>query len=488
MRFIVVASIAGRILRVFGAAFLAPAAVAALYGEWADVPGFVIGGLLCAAIGEAMIRGSRGAGQDLRRIEALAVVSGVWLMLALLCAVPHVWVGLPPIDALFEAMSGITATGATILTDFETPGRGFFFWRAMTQWLGGMGVIALVLAVLPRLAIGIRQLFFAEAPGPSEENVAPQIRKTAGMLWRFYAGLTAAEVVALVVAGMPLFDAVCHAFTNVAAGGFSPNAESIAGYNSVAIEWIVIVFMFLSGANFALQYRALLGYPGALFRDDEFRAYTGIVGVAAVALALLLWQVETAGAPIRTALFQVLSILTTTGYASTDFELWTDKTKVVLLAMMFIGGCAGSAAGGPKVLRHMLIGRFTLTELRRTLHLRGVMPVKLGGKVVPEEVVRSVLVFFLFYVLMFAITTAVLIGFGADMETAVTATTGALGNIGPGFGEVGPMASYGGLHPISKLMLIAAMWIGRLEVVTVLALLRPEVWLRAHWQGITPNR
>ena len=374
MRFIVVASIAGRILRVFGAAFLAPAAVAALYGEWADVPGFVIGGLLCAAIGEAMIRGSRGAGQDLRRIEALAVVSGVWLMLALLCAVPHVWVGLPPIDALFEAMSGITATGATILTDFETPGRGFFFWRAMTQWLGGMGVIALVLAVLPRLAIGIRQLFFAEAPGPSEENVAPQIRKTAGMLWRFYAGLTAAEVVALVVAGMPLFDAVCHAFTNVAAGGFSPNAESIAGYNSVAIEWIVIVFMFLSGANFALQYRALLGYPGALFRDDEFRAYTGIVGVAAVALALLLWQVETAGAPIRTALFQVLSILTTTGYASTDFELWTDQTKVVLLAVMFIGGCAGSAAGGPKVLRHMLIGRFTLTELRRTLHLRGVMP------------------------------------------------------------------------------------------------------------------
>ena len=191
MRFIIVASIAGRILRVFGAAFLAPAAVAALYGEWADVPGFVIGGLFCAAIGQAMVRGSRGAGQDLRRIEALAVVSGVWLMLALLCAVPHVWVGLPPIDALFEAMSGITATGATILTDFETPGRGFFFWRAMTQWLGGMGVIALVLAVLPRLAIGVRQLFFAEAPGPTEENVAPQIRKTAGMLWRFYAGLTA---------------------------------------------------------------------------------------------------------------------------------------------------------------------------------------------------------------------------------------------------------------------------------------------------------
>ena len=488
MRIIIVASIAGRILRVFGAAFLAPAGVAAGYGEWADVPGFLLGGFLTAAIGEAMVRGSRGADKDLRRIEALAVVSGVWLLLALLCAVPHVWVGLHPIDALFEAMSGITATGATILTDFEAHGRGFFFWRAMTQWLGGMGVIALVLAVLPRLAIGVRQLFFAEVPGPTEENLAPQIRKTAGTLWRFYAGLTAAEVVALAVAGMPLFDAVCHAFTNVAAGGFSPNPESISGYNSVTIEWIVIVFMFLSGANFALQYQAVLGYPGALVRDDEFRAYAGIVTGAAALLAVLLWQLEAAGAPIRTALFQVLSILTTTGYASTDFELWTDQTKVVLLAMMFIGGCAGSAAGGPKVLRHMLVGRFTLTELRRTLHLRGVMPVKLGGKAVPEEVIRGVLVFFLFYVLMFAITTAVVIGFGEDMETAVTATTGALGNIGPGFGEVGPMANYGGLHPVSKLMLIAAMWIGRLEVVTVLALLRPEVWLRAHWQGVTPRR
>ena len=290
MRVIIVASIAGRILRVFGAAFLAPAIVAALYREWTDLPGFVIGGLLCAAIGEAMIRGSRGAGEDLRRIEALAVVSGVWLMLALLCAVPYVWVGLHPIDALFEAMSGITATGATILVDFDTPGRGFFFWRAMTQWLGGMGVIALVLAVLPRLAIGVRQLFVAEVPGPTEEKLAPQIRKTAATLWRFYAGLTVAEVIALMVAGMPLFDAVCHAFTNVAAGGFSPDPQSIAGYNSVAIEWIVIVFMFLSGANFALQYRAVLGYPGGLVRDDEFRAYVGIATGAAAILAVLLWQ------------------------------------------------------------------------------------------------------------------------------------------------------------------------------------------------------
>ena len=343
MRFINIAQVAGRICRLFGAAFAAPALVAAFYGEWSDIPGFVIGGVVSGGIGQTLLGVSRGADDDLRRIEALSVVAGVWLLFAVLCAIPYLWVGFGVIDALFEAMSGITATGATILTDFETPGRGFFFWRAMTQWIGGMGVITLVVAVLPRLAVGVRQLFFAEAPGPTEEKLAPQIRKTAASLWRLYAGLTAAEVIALGLAGMPWFDAVCHAMTTLAAGGFSPHAQSIMGYDSALIEWIVCLFMFLAGANFALQYRALLGRPGALFRDDEFRAYAGIVALAAGSLALLLWAVEGDGAPLRRAMFQVLSILTTTGYATTDFDLWNERTKLVLLAMMFIGGCAGSA-------------------------------------------------------------------------------------------------------------------------------------------------
>lgn len=483
MRLSSIAQVAGRICRPFGAAFAAPALVAAFYGEWADVPGFLLGGAVAAGLGQALVGAARGADDDLRRIEALSVVSGVWLLFAFLCAIPFLWSGFGVVDALFEAMSGITATGATILTDFDAPGRGLFFWRALTQWIGGMGVITLVVAVLPRLADGVRQLFAAEAPGPTEEKLAPQIRETAALLWRLYAGLTAAEAVALGWAGMPWFDAVCHAMTTLAAGGFSPHPQSIMGYDSAAVEWIVCCFMFLAGANFALQYRALFGRPGALFRDDEFRFYAGIAAGAAAVLAVLLWSVEGDGAPLRRAVFQVLSILTTTGYATADFELWSGRTQLVLLAMMFIGGCAGSAAGGPKVLRHMLVGRFTLLELRRTLHPRGMLPVKLGGKVVPEEVIRSVLVFFLFYVLIFAICVAVVIGLGADMETAVTATTGTLGNIGPGLGDVGPMSSYAGLHPASKLTLTAAMWIGRLEVVTVLALLRPEVWTSARWGG-----
>ena len=236
MRFIHIAQVAGRICRLFGAAFAAPAAVAAFYGEWTDIPGFVLGGVVSGGIGQTLLGISRGADDDLRRIEALSVVAGVWLLFAVLCSIPYLWVGFGAIDALFEAMSGITATGATILTDFESPGRGLFFWRALTQWIGGMGVITLVVAVLPRLAVGVRQLFFAEAPGPTEEKLAPQIRKTAASLWRLYAGLTAAEVVALGLAGMPWFDAVCHAMTTLAAGGFSPHAQSIMGYESALIE------------------------------------------------------------------------------------------------------------------------------------------------------------------------------------------------------------------------------------------------------------
>ena len=277
-------------------------------------------------------------------------------------------------------------------------------------------------------------------------------------------GGRASLLAVLMAAGMPFFEAMCHSMTTLAAGGFSPHELSIMGYQSPAIEWIICLFMFLAGANFALQYRALLGRPGALLGDEEFRTYAGIVFAGAVVLGVALWS-SGASDPLRSALFQTLSVLTTTGYASVDFDLWNGQAKVVLLVLMFIGGCAGSAAGGPKVLRHLLIGRYTLLELRRTLHPRGV------------------LVFFLFYVLVFAVTAACVIGLGADIVTGLTASAATLGNIGPGLGGVGPLASYGDLHPLSKVLLTATMWIGRLEVVAVLALLRWEVWRLAHWRG-----
>jgi len=483
MRLAFVIHLTGVLLRLFAGAFLAPLAVALYYGERHDAVGFLVASLGSLLTGHLMRRVAEEP-RDLRRVEGMAVVAGTWLLVAVFGSGPYVWAGVGAIDALFESMSGLTTTGATTFADFSLFGRGIFFWRSLTQWLGGLGVIALFVAILPRLAIGGRQLFFAEAPGPTDEKLTPQIRKTAAALWILYGGLTLAETVSLRAVGMPWFDSVCHAFTTLAAGGFSPHPLSIMGYENASAEWIIIGFMFLAGANFALQFRALRGQPLALARDDEFRAYTGLVVLFAGVGALFLWHEGAAVAEaLRKSLFQVVSILTTTGYASDDFQLWSDQTKMVLLALMFIGGCAGSAAGGPKVVRHLLIARYTLRELKRILHPRAVLPVKLGRRTVPDEVMRGVLVFFLFYLLVFAACTATVVGFGADIVTGITASIATLGNIGPGFNLVGPMAHYAHLHPVSKLALTAAMWIGRLEVLTVLAILRPEVWRTARWQS-----
>jgi trk system potassium uptake protein TrkH len=487
VRLAVVVHITGTLVRLFAPALLAPAAVAALYGEWRDAIGFLVAFVAAALLGTVMRRaGGAGAGdiERIRRIDGMAIVAATWLLIAHLGAVPYVWVGLGPIDALFESMSGFTTTGATVLTDFTAFGRGIFFWRALTHWVGGLGVVALFVAVLPRLAIGGRELFFAEAAGPTDEKLTPQLRQTAIALWRLYVGLTLAEIVALMAAGMSLFDAVCHAFATMAAGGFSPHPMSIAGYNSAAIDWIVIVFMFAAGANFAVQYRAARGSRVALVQDEEFRAYAGIVVLATAAVFVFLLRDGLGSAEaLRHAAFQVVSILTTTGFASVDFQLWSDQVKIVLLLLMFIGGCAGSAAGGPKVVRHVLMARLTLRELRRTLHPRSVLPVKLGGRVVPEHILRDVQVFMLFYLLAFAVGTAVVVALGADLMTGITSSIACLGNIGPGFDTVGPMASFAELHPVSKIVLTLEMWIGRLEVMTVLVFLRLEPWRAARWSA-----
>jgi trk system potassium uptake protein TrkH len=259
---------------------------------------------------------------------------------------------------------------------------------------------------------------------------------------------------------------------------------SIGGYQNPAGEWVIIVFMFLAGANFALQYRALIKRDWRIFgRDEELRAYAGVVAVASGLVALALWHSGSSSDIVRTSMFQVLSIITTSGFASEDFQLWSDQAKVVLLGLMFIGGCAGSAAGGPKVVRHVLLAKFTLQELRRTLHPRAILPVKLGRRVVPPTVLQGVIVFFLFYMLTFAVCSSIVVLMGADLVTGISATAATLGNVGPGFNQVGPMGHFGDLHPISRIVLTLAMWIGRLEVLTVLVILRPEAWRSGQWSA-----
>jgi len=430
------------------------------------------------------------------------VVAFSWLVVALFGAIPYMWNDLGFIDALFESMSGFTTTGATIFQDFNRYSHGIFFWRGFTQWLGGMGVIALFIAILPALAIAGRQLFFAEAPGPEKDRLTPRIRDTAIRLWGLYVALTALEVLLLKISGLPIFDAICNSLTTMSAGGFSPHPLSIGGYQNPTAEWIFIVFIFLAGANYSLQYRAFRGKPMALFRDEEFRVYAVVVLVSALLLGGLLYnfsrqpsEAYLVGAPdggvlvdastetiARQSFFQVLTILTTAGFATDDFNLWSDDAKVILLVLMFIGGCAGSAGGGPKIVRTWLILKFALNELYRALHPRAVKPLRLGGRVVPPEILRSIVAFLLLYLLLFALSVVCLACLGSDLMTSITASIATLGNIGPGFGAVGPMVNYAHFHPLAKTLLIFTMWIGRLEVMTVLVFLQPDVWRTARFK------
>jgi len=502
MRIAVVAHTIGLILRIFGLLLAAPLIVDLIYGNYEAAKGFAIAGAAAMIVGELARRLYSGK-RHLSRIEGLAVVAFTWLVVAVFGAIPYVWNGLGFVDAAFESMSGLTTTGATIFRDFSLYSEGVFFWRGMTQWLGGMGVIALFIAILPALAIAGRQLFFAEAPGPDEERLTPRIRHTAIRLWGLYVVLTAAEVGALWWAGMPLFDAICNAFTTMAAGGFSPNPESIAGYANPAAEWVFVGFMFIAGANYTLWYRFFRGKPLSLFRDEEFRVYLVVFIGAALLLGAFLYQFSLdpgeaylAGAPqggvldgasietiARQSSFQVLTILTTAGFATDDFNLWSDKAKSVLLLLMFLGGCAGSAAGGPKLIRLWLVAKFTYLELFKVLHPHGVRPVRLGKRVVSVDIMQSIVAFFLLYLVVFSTSVVVLVGFGADMLTGITASIATLGNIGPGFSMVGPMANYADFDPVSKWVLFVNMWVGRLEVITVLIFLQPQVWRRTHWRG-----
>src|SRR5687767_4095738 len=330
MRLSLVVHVIGLVTRPFGLMFLAPLVVCLIYAEFADAIGFAILTVVTSVTGHAMRQAGGDDAEDavegMRRVEGLAIVSGAWLLIAWFASVPYMWNGLSQIDAMFEAMSGLTTTGATVFRDFSLYSKGIFFWRGLTNWLGGMGVIALFVAILPRLAIGGREIFFAEASGPDDEKVAPQIRRTAALLWRLYAVLTLLQIIALVAVGMPLFDSICNTFGTIAAAGFSPHPLSIAGYQNPAAEWVIIVFMFLAGANFALQYRALAMKNLRLFTDDEeLRTYAGVVAFATIVLAIFIW--DSGADTLRTSLFQVLSIVTTTGFVSVDFQLWNDRSE-----------------------------------------------------------------------------------------------------------------------------------------------------------------
>jgi trk system potassium uptake protein TrkH len=500
VRLALVFGVIGHLLRRFAFAFAVPFGMATwdlvartdrstaevTFGQttWLSPVSFLVAAGVTALLGWWMGRWFR-TGPVFRRSEALAVVAGAWIGVAGCGAIPYVFAGLTPVNAFFESLSGFTTTGATILTDFAQYDRAFYLWRGMTQWFGGLGVIALFVVVLPRLGIAGRQIFFAEASAAAGDAVSPQVRESARKLWILYVGLTALQTGALMFTGFGLYDAVVHSFTTMSAGGFSPHPQSIQGYVNPAAEWVFILFMVLSGTSFTLQYRAFTGRPLDFFRDREFMTYFGVMLLfSLLAGALLVGGLPTLDT-LRSGAFQISSLMSSTGYASADFNEWNDALKTVLVLAMVVGGCAGSACGGAKVIRYILSAQWLGRELTQVLHPRAVIPIRYGRVTVPMDAMRAVTTLVFLFIMGYAIVgaTLVLIEPNLDMVTGFSAALACLGNIGPAFGPAGPMGSYDSFSDIGKILLALSMWLGRLEIVTVIALFHPHVWRNYRWRG-----
>jgi len=471
----------GIVLVALGLIMLTPIVVALLAQEYSSIAPFFaacavsIGlGLLCRWLGCFC-----SDFDSLKRSEGMLIVSLAWLVTGAIGAIPYLFFNLGPIDAYFESISGFTTTGATILKDFAPYSKTFFFWRSLSQWLGGMGIIVLFVAILPQFAVAGRQMFFAEAPGPTEEKVTPRITHTAKALWLIYILLTLAEIGLLRLAGMPLFDAVCNSFSTMAAGGFSPHPQSIMGYQSATITWIVTLFMFLAGGNFALQYRVLIqGKVRDLVHNEEFRFYTAIVA----GMSLLLGVALAGSGPatwndgLRDGFFQIASIITTTGFASADFALWTVSAQTLLFTVMLVGGCAGSAGGGVKVVRVLFGLKYLKREIAQVVHPKAVLPIKIDRVTVPDDIQRQILGFLMFYLTLMTLSALAVTMIEGDAAIGIVGTAATLGNIGPGYGRIGPMASFGELADLTKLIFIVDMVVGRLELIPFLAMLHPDFW------------
>ena len=427
--------------------------------------------------------------------EGFAIVALGWVFVALFGSIPYQLAGVfaaegrsPLVEfsfCYFESMSGFSTTGATVLTEIEHLSHAMLFWRSFSHWLGGMGIVVLAVAILPMLGVGGMQLFRAEAPGPQTERLTPRIAQTAKLLWGVYILLSVIETLLLWAGKMTLFDALCHTFGTMATGGFSTKNDSIAHFDSVYIETVITVFMFLAGTNFALHYRALRGDVKSYFKDTEFRFYCVVI---LISILLVSWNIfrfehinvkvayDSVWDSIRHGTFQVLSITTTTGYGTADFEMWPALSQFILLTLMFYGGCAGSTGGGMKQLRFLLLIKQSGAEIKRLIFPHAVLPVRVNDRVVPPEVLTHILGFFFFFIGIFAIVTCIMATLGLDLITAAGCTIATMGNIGPGLGDVGPMDNYAAIPSIGKFILTFCMLLGRLEIYTVLILFSPNYW------------
>lgn len=481
------------LLLVVNGGFMVLSSLVSLYYQDGVVLEMFLAAIAILFIGGGVMLATRNHRKEIQKREGYIVVTFGWIFMSLAGTLPYLFSGAIPsfTDAFFETMSGYTTTGASILNDIESIPNGVLFWRSITHWIGGMGIIVLAIAILPLLGIGGMQLFAAEAPGPGGDKLHPRITDTAKRLWLIYVGYTVAETVLLKIAGMSAFDAINHSLSTLSTGGFSTKNASIAYWNGQPwIQYIIILFMFLAGTNFVLSYFAFKTKFSKVFKDEEFRLYiTGIVvftilvtlfiyfkadvSVSSVEHPMVWGRFESA---IRHGLFQVLAILTTTGFVTADYTAWTPFLGIFFLGLMFIGGSSGSTAGGVKIVRHLIVIKNGILEFKRTLHPRAILPVRYNNKSVDQPIVFNILAFFILYILSIIIGVVVFSWLGLDFDTALGAAASTLGNVGPAIGDLGPVDNYSGLPNLAKWWSSFLMLIGRLELFTVLILLTPFFW------------
>lgn len=479
INFKVIIKVIGFLLMIEGVFMFAGLPFSIYYGEHESLSIFY-SGLITIATGLILWFSTRKHPKNIGRKEGYVIVAITWIIISLFGTLPFLISGTIPnfTDAFFETMSGFTTTGATILTDIESVPKGILFWRSMTHWIGGMGIIVFTVAILPILGIGGMQLYSAEMPGVTKDKLHPRITATAKRLWAIYLIFTLVQTVLLLLGGMSLFDALCHTFGTVATGGFSTHNASIAGF-SPYIQYVITVFMILAGTNFTLHYFALHGQLRKVWKSEEFRYFIYLILVGTLVITLVLafnkdgMSFEEA---FRTSFFQVVSIITTTGYITDNYLNWPNMIWFLIVLMMFVGGMAGSTGGGIKVVRQLLLLKNSLLELKRLIHPQAIIPVRMNGKVVSQDIIFKVMAFFLIYISIFIVGSTVMALIGLDGATAIGAAAATIGNIGPGIGQVGPEDNYAFIPQVGKWFLSFLMLLGRLELFTVLILFSPAFW------------
>lgn len=481
MRYNLILNILGLMAKNIGILFLIPIICALLLKEYGAIAPFLITGIIAYLIGLlfSINKVEQKEIDNIKKSESLTTVFFAWILFAIICTIPYLFYSIDFTNATFEAMSGVTTTGASILDDYSIYPKTLFFFRSLTQWFGGMGIVVLFIAVLPRISVAGRQMFFAEAPTPTEDKPTPRIRYTASWLWGIYLALTVVELLILKFLGLDLFDATITSLSTVATGGFSHLQNSIYDFHNSNISLCILIFMFIAGINYILIYRSLKQKNVApIFKSEEFRGYIGIILVLGLMLAFSLFinsNYEFKKA-ILNSFFEIVSTMTTTGFAIDNYINWDATSKVILFLAFFTGGCATSTSGGIKIIRWIFVGKYLKRELNKIIHPRGVYPIKLEGAPLGQDIISQMVVFVIFYLVIFALGAFFIVLIENNTTVAFSSSAAAIGNIGPAFGFLGPMDSFNSLHTLTKWILILLMLIGRLEIIPFLAILNKDLW------------